>query len=103
MLILKLFGAVHQRKVTKKDGTEFEIRFQEAESVQENRRPRVVEIPIRGDGHYKEGLYTLSSASFRPDRFERLEMTHPVLIPLDEAIRLAQSAKKTGSSKNVEH
>ena len=35
MLILKVFGAVHQRKITKKDGTVFEIRFQEAETVQE--------------------------------------------------------------------
>ncbi len=77
MLILKVFRLIHQRKVTKKDGTEFEIRFQEAETVQENRRPRVVEISIQGEGHYEEGLYTLSAQSFRPDKYERLEMAYP--------------------------
>ncbi len=94
MLILKVFGLIHQRKVTKKDGTEFEIRFQEAETVQENRRPRVVEISIQGEGHYKEGLYTLSAQSFRPDRYERLEMAYPTLIPLDEALKLADNEIK---------
>ena len=94
MLILKVFGLIHQRKVTKKDGTEFEIRFQEAETVQENRRPRVVEISIQGEGHYKEGLYTLSAESFRPDRYERLEMAYPTLTPLDEALKAGEKQIK---------
>ena len=49
MLILKVYGLVHQRKITKKDRTDFEIRYQEAETVQENRRPRVVEVSISAD------------------------------------------------------
>ena len=94
MLILKVFGLVHQRKVTKKDGTEFTIRFQEAETIQENRRPRVVEISIPGEGHYKEGLYTLSAQSFRPDKYERLEMAYPTLTPLEEALKSAEKVIK---------
>ena len=94
MLILKVFGIVHQRKVTKKDGSEFEIRFQEAETIQENRRPRVVEISTPGEGRYEEGLYTLSAQSFRPDRYERLEMTYPTLTPLSEALKLAEKESK---------
>ena len=99
MLILKVFGLIHQRKVTKKDGTEFEIRFQEAETVQENRRPRVVEISIPGEGHYKEGLYTLSAESFRPDKYERLEMTYPSLTPLDEALKLGEKENKAWNGR----
>ena len=95
MLILKVFGLVHQRTITKKDGTDFNIRFQEAEIVQENRRPRVVEISVQGEGHYKEGLYTLSAQSFRPDKYERLEMAYPTLTPLDEALRLADKLSKS--------
>lgn len=87
MLILKVFGLVHQRKITKKDGTEFEIRFQEAEIVQENRRPRVVEISTPGQGQYDEGLYTLSAQSSRPDKYERLEMAYPTLTPLVKALK----------------
>ena len=94
MIILKVFGLVHQRKVTKKDGTEFEIRFQEAETVQENRRPRVVEISTPAEGRYEEGLYTVSAQSFRPDRYERLEMAYPTLTPLDESLKLAEKENK---------
>ena len=94
MLILKVFGLVHQRKVTKKDGSEFEVRFQEAEIMQENRRPRVVEISIPGQGHYDEGLYTISVQSFRPDRHERLEMAFPTLTPLKDAVELAEKEIK---------
>ena len=101
MLILRVFGLVHQRKVTKKDGTEFEIRFQEAEIVQENRRPRVVEISIQGEGHYKEGLYTLSTQSFRPDKYERLEMAYPTLTPLEEAQKTAESANKAWKGRKL--
>ena len=89
------FGLIHQRKVTKKDGTEFEIRFQEAEILQENRRPRVVEISIQNQGHYEEGLYTLSAESFRPDMYEKLEMAYPKLTPLDEALKLGAKENKT--------
>lgn len=99
MLILKVYGLVHQRKVTKKDGTEFDIRFQEAEIVQENRRPRVVEISTPGQGQYDEGLYTLSAQSFRPDKYERLEMAYPTLTPLEEALKLADQEIKVWKSR----
>ena len=99
MLILRVFGLIHQRKITKKDGSEFEIRFQEAETIQENRRPRVVEISVQGDGHYEEGLYTIAAQSFRPDRYERLEMAFPTLTPLTEALKIAEQANKAWKSR----
>jgi hypothetical protein len=85
MLVLNVFKLVHERKVPKKDGTDFTIRFQEAEIIQNNKRPRVVEIPAPAVGRYEEGLYTLDAQSFRPDRYERLELGFPKLVPLEEA------------------
>jgi hypothetical protein len=85
MLVLKVFNLVHERKVAKKDGTEFKIRYQEAEIIQKNKRPRVVEIPAPAEGRYEEDLYTLDAQSFRPDKYERLEMGFPKLVPLEEA------------------
>ena len=101
MLILNVFGLVHQRKIKKKDGTEFEIRFQEAEIVLENRRPRVVEISIPGEGHYDEGLYTLSAESFRPNNYERLEMKFPTLTPLEEALKVGEKECKAWKSRKL--
>ncbi len=94
MLILRVFGLVHQRKVAKKDGGEFEIRFQEAEIIQENRRPRVVEVFVQGDDRYDEGLYTVSAQSFKSGKYEKLEMAYPTLTPLGEALKIAEQANK---------
>ena len=94
MLILNVYAPVHERTVTKKDGTEFKIRFQEGEMLQENRRPRVVEIPVPGEGHYNEGLYTAAAESFRPNNYERLEMKFLTLIPLEEALKLGEKQSK---------
>ena len=98
MLILKVFKLVHQRTAKKKDGTEFEIRFQEAEILQEDRRPRVVEISTPGQGKYDEGLYTISAGSFRPNNYERLEMKYPELIALEEALKLGERQLKAAKS-----
>lgn len=94
MLILKVDGRVHERTAVTKDKAEFTIRFQEAEIIRQNRRPRLVEIVIGGRPRYAEGLYTLTSESFRPDRFERLEMAYPTLIPLKEALEVAEKENK---------
>ena len=64
-------------------------------------RPRVVEISIPGEGHYKEGLYTLSAQSFRPDKYERLEMAYPTLTPLEEALKIAEQANKAWKSRKL--
>ena len=98
MLILNVFKSVQQRKGTKKDGTEFEIQFQEAEILQENRRPRVVEISVPRQGRYDDGLYTVSSESFRPNNFDSLEMRFPTLTPLEEALKIGDRAQKNWKS-----
>lgn len=101
MLVLKLYSPVHERTAKKKDGTEFRIRYQEAEIIQEGRRPRVIELSTPGQGHYSEGLYTLSVESFRPDRYERLELAFPNLIPLDKALKTGEKELKTWKHRNV--
>ena len=56
MIVLYVFGLVHERRVTRKsDGTEFKVRFQEAEIRREKRRPRVVEIGVREGDKYAKG------------------------------------------------
>ena len=101
MLILNVYAPIHERTITKKDGTEFKLRFQEAETLQEHRRPRVVEIPVPGHGHYDEGLYTPSADSFRPNAYERLEMKFLTLIPLDEALKLGEKQIKVGKGEKL--
>lgn len=94
MIVLYVFGLVHERRVTRKsDGSEFKLRFQEAEIRRDKRRPRVVEIGVREGNKYDEGLYTLAGESFRPDQFDRLELGYPSLVSLDEAIEIAEQAK----------
>ncbi len=102
MLIVRVFKAAHQRTGKKKDGTEFQIRFQEAEIIQENYRPRVIEITIqRGQDPYPEGLYTIAAGSFRPDRYYRVEMIYPTLTPLEEALKLGKRALDTWKSEKA--
>lgn len=98
MLVLKVFKMVHQRKGTRKDGTEFTVRYQEAEIVQENHRPRVVHISVPGQGHYDDGLYTVSSESFRPNNYDSLEMRFPTLTPLEEALKTGDREQKNWKS-----
>ena len=101
MLILQVFKPIHQRKGTKKDGTEFEYRFQEAEILHEDRRPRVVQISIPGQEPYEEGLYTVSADSFRPNNYERLEMKFPELTPLEEALKLGEKHSKAWKGRKL--
>ena len=95
MLILNVFGLIHERTATKKDGSEFKVRFQEAEILRDNRRPRVVEISVPKNDKYEPGLYTLSAESFRPSQYDRLEMSYPTLISIEEAVNLAEKAKSS--------
>lgn len=100
MLVLFVFGRVHERRVTRKsDGSEFKVRFQEAEIRRQDRRPRVVEIGVREGNSYKEGLYTLAAESFQTDRFDRLELGYLSLISLDEAVDSADAASKRVPAK----
>lgn len=90
---------VHERKGNKKDGTEFRVRYQEAEILLKNKRPRVVQISSPVDRPYEEGLYTVDSESFHSDRFERLEMVFPKLIPLEEAMQMAEEQIKARKAR----
>lgn len=93
MLILFVHRRVHERRVTRKsDGSEFKVRFQEVEIRRDDRRPRIVEVNLQEGSFYDEGLYTLSASSFRPDKYDRLELGYPELVPLDQAIQLASRA-----------
>ena len=101
MLVLRVFKMVHQRKGTKKDGTEFKVRYQEAEILQENHRPRVVQISVPGQGNYDDGLYTVSSESFRPNNYDSLEMRFPTLTPLEKALKIGEREYKNWKSEKL--
>ena len=99
MLIIEVFKPTYQRTGTKKDGTDFKVNYQEAEIKRQGKRPKPIEINIPRDGAYVDGLYTLADSSFRPDDYDRLSLAPFIrLMPLDEAIRLANNAEK-GNSK----
>lgn len=95
MLIVEVFKKTYQRNITKKDGTNFKINYQEAEIRRQGKRPKPIEITVPRSGAYIEGLYTLTGGTFRPDDYDRLSLSPYIqLAPLDEAIVAAQSAKK---------
>ncbi len=85
----------------KKDGTEFTFKYQEAEILRDGHRPRVVKINVPNQGRYAEGLYTLSPDSFRPDRYERLEMGFAELMPLEPALKEAEKQLKAWQSRKL--
>ncbi len=95
MLIVEVFKKTYQRNITKKDGTDFKINYQEAEIRRQGKRPKPIEITVPRSGAYGEGLYTLTDSSFRPDDYDRLSLSPYIqLEPLDEAIITAQTAEK---------
>lgn len=100
MLVIEVFRPTYQRTGTKKDGAAFKINYQEAEIPRRNKRPKPIEISVPRDGAYVEGLYTLADNSFRPDVYDRLTLApffH--LMPLDDAIKIAQEAESTSAAK----
>ena len=95
MLILRIFAQKHNRTIQKKDGSKFDITYQEAELLRQNRRPRVVEISTSTDGAYPEGLYTIHESAFRPDDYDHVSMSRYFrLQPLADAIGIAQSIEE---------
>ena len=94
MVIICVVSKVQTKEATGAKG-QFEIRFQEADLIMPSRRARALEIRAPRDGEYTPGLYTLAAESLSTDRWDRLELRrHPVLIPLAEAVKLAEMALK---------
>jgi hypothetical protein len=101
MFIARVFNQVHERKATKKDGTEFTFKYQEAEILRDGHRPRVIKISVPNQGRYEEGLYTLSADSFRPDKYERLEMGFVELTPLEIALKAGDKQQKVWQGRKL--
>lgn len=98
MLIIEVFKPTYQRIGTKKDGTDFEVNYQEAEIKRHGRRPKPIEINIPRAGAYVQGLYTLTDSSFRPDNYDRLSLAPYIqLMSLDDGIQVATAAEKEHS------
>ena len=91
MVIIKIQSETKTRAVQGKKGA-FTIRFQEAELLFADRRPRYVEVTPPPDHPYTlDGLYTLDSRSVRTNDYDRLELSRYVdLAPLKEAINAAE-------------
>ena len=90
MIIIRILSEVNTREVQGKKGA-FTVRFQEAELVYEERRPRYVEVTPPADQPYTvDGLYSLDSRSVRPSDYDRLELSRYVdLVPLEAAVDFA--------------
>ena len=101
MFIARVYNQVHERKGTKKDGSQFAFKFQEAEILRDGHRPRVIKISVPNQGPYEEGLYTLSADSFRPDKYERLEMGFPELTPLEVALKDGEKQQKAWEGRKL--
>lgn len=94
MVIINVLSKVQTKEVRGPNGP-FEIRTQEADLIMPNRRARALEIPAPRDGEYPSGLYSLAAESFSTNQWDQLEMRrYPVLIPLAEAVALAEEALK---------
>ena len=61
----------------------------------------MIKISVPSHGRYEEGLYTLSAVSFRPDKYERLEMGFPELTPLDVALKEAEKQHKAWQGRKL--
>lgn len=55
----------YQRTITKNDGTDFKINYQEAEIRRQGKPPKPIEITVPRSGAYVEGLYTLGRSAAR--------------------------------------
>lgn len=94
MEIINVISKVKTREINASSGP-FKIRFQDADLVMPNSRIRALEIRAPRDGEYPLGLYSLAPESFSTDRWDQLEMRrHPVLIPLTEAVAMAEQVLK---------
>ncbi len=94
MEIISVVSNVQTKELQGSNGP-FEIRYQEADLIMPNRRARALEIRAPRDGEYPPGLYTVAAESFSTNQWDQLELRrYPVLIPLAEAVALAEEALK---------
>ena len=96
MLIIEIVSDLKVRKIQTADKS-FDIEYQQADLWVDGGRPRPMEIQKPRTGKYMKGLYTLSSASFNTDKYDRLELQFPTLVPLADALKAGELAlKRTG-------
>ena len=93
MLIIEIVSDLKVRKIQTADKS-FDIEYQQADLWVDGGRPRPMEIQKPRAGKYMKGLYTLSGASFNTDKYDRLELQFPTLVPLADAMKTGDLALK---------
>ena len=88
MVVLDIVSKVKTRHVETADKS-FDIRYQEADLLVPNGRPRPTEVRPPGKAEYALGFYTLAPQSLTTDTFDRLQLRYVALVPLSDAIDTA--------------
>ena len=88
MIVIDVVSKVKTRHVETVDKS-FDIRYQEADLLVPNGRPRPTEVRPPGKAEYALGFYTLAPQSFTTDTFDRLQLRYVALVPLSDAIDTA--------------
>ena len=85
MITIKVVSEVKVRHVETADKA-FDIRYQEADLLLPNGRPRPTEVRPPGKAEYPLGFYTLAPQSLTTDLYDRLQLRYVALVPLSDAI-----------------
>ncbi len=88
MIVIDVVSKVKTRHVETADKS-FDIRYQEADLLVPNGRPRPTEVRPPGKAEYALGFYTLAPQSLTTDTFDRLQLRYVALVPLSDAIDTA--------------
>ena len=88
MIVIEVFSKVKTRHVETADKS-FDIRYQEADLLVPNGRPRPTEVRPPGKAEYAPGFYTLAPQSLTTDTYDRLQLRYVTLVPLSDAIDTA--------------
>lgn len=101
MIVIEVVSEAKTRHVETAEKS-FDIRYQEADLLVPNGRPRPTEVRPPGKAEYAPGYYTLAPQSLTTDTFDRLQMRYVALVPLSDAIDFANDTlakRKTPRSK----
>ena len=90
MITIEVISKVKTRHVETADKA-FDIRYQEADLLLPNGRPRPTEVRPPGKAEYTLGFYTLAHQSLTTDTFDRLQLRYVALVPLSDAIDTANA------------
>lgn len=92
MIAIKIASSLKTKDVTSRKGP-LTIRYQEADLIQPDRRPRYLEVTPPANQEYEvDEFYSVAPHSVRTNDYDKLELSRYVdLIPLADAVKFATS------------